>query len=72
MSTDTFPRKNALAKRHHELGSKLDTEWNGRLIPQHYDTDPYEEVAIVRSKAGLSMCRPSGSLMCRVPTSSMC
>ena len=53
MSTDTFPRKNALAKRHHELGSKLDTEWNGRLIPQHYDTDPYEEVAIVRSKAGL-------------------
>lgn len=53
MSTDTFPRKNALAKRHHELGSKLDTEWNGRLIPQHYYTDPYEEVAIVRSKAGL-------------------
>ena len=53
MTTDPFPRKNALAKRHHALGSKLDTEWNGRLIPQHYDTDPYEEVAIVRSKAGL-------------------
>ncbi len=53
MVTDNFPRKNALAQRHHELGSKLDTEWNGRLIPQHYDTDPYEEVAIVRSKAGL-------------------
>lgn len=53
MSTDTFPRKNALVKRHQELGSNLDTEWNGRLIPQHYDSDPYEEVAIVRSKAGL-------------------
>ncbi|MRI57285.1 aminomethyl transferase family protein [Methylobacterium sp. DB1607] len=53
MATDNFPRKNALARRHYELGSKLDTEWNGRLIPQHYDSDPYEEVAIVRSKAGL-------------------
>ncbi len=53
MATDNFPRKNALARRHYELGSKLDTEWNGRLIPQHYESDPYEEVAIVRSKAGL-------------------
>lgn len=53
MATDNFPRKSALARRHNELGSQLDTEWNGRLIPQHYNTDPYEEVTTVRSKAGL-------------------
>ncbi|MBB3974227.1 aminomethyltransferase family protein [Hansschlegelia beijingensis] len=53
MTLDPFPRKNALAQRHAELGASLDTEWNGRLIPQRYATDPYEEVAIVRSKAGL-------------------
>ena len=53
MVADNFPRKNALAKTHHALGSGLESEWNGRLIPQHYNTNPYDEVAIVRSKAGL-------------------
>ena len=53
MGPEDFPRKNALAQRHQALGSALDSEWNGMPIPQHYATDPYEEVVAVRSKAGL-------------------
>lgn len=53
MGPADFPRKNALEQIHIALGSKLDSDWNGMPIPQHYSTDPYEEVAITRSKAGL-------------------
>jgi aminomethyltransferase len=53
MGPEDFPRKNALQSIHMALGSKLDSDWNGMPIPQRYSTDPYEEVAIVRSKAGL-------------------
>ncbi|MDR4306228.1 aminomethyl transferase family protein [Chelatococcus sambhunathii] len=53
MGPEDFPRKNALQSIHQALGSKLDSDWNGMPIPQHYSTDPYEEVATVRSKAGL-------------------
>lgn len=53
MGPEDFPRKNALQSIHQTLGSKLDSDWNGMPIPQHYSTDPYEEVATVRSKAGL-------------------
>lgn len=53
MDAQAFTRKTALRSVHTELGSKLDSAWNGMPIPQSYSTDPYEEVAIVRSKAGL-------------------
>lgn len=53
MKPEDFPRKNALQAQHQALGSALDSEWNGMPIPQNYTTDPYEETAIVRSKAGL-------------------
>jgi aminomethyltransferase len=53
MGPDDFPRNNALVKQHQALGAALDSEWNGMPIPQRYSTDPYEETAIVRSKAGL-------------------
>ncbi|MFJ5487891.1 aminomethyltransferase family protein [Hansschlegelia beijingensis] len=53
MGPEDFPRRNALVSRHQALGSALDSEWNGMPIPQSYATDPYEETAIVRSKAGL-------------------
>ena len=53
MDAQAFTRTNALQSVHRELGSKLDSGWNGMAIPQSYATDPYEEVAIVRSKAGL-------------------
>lgn len=53
MGPEDFPRKNALAARHQALGSALDSDWNGMPIPQTYATDPYEETATVRSKAGL-------------------
>ncbi|RXF74200.1 aminomethyltransferase family protein [Hansschlegelia zhihuaiae] len=53
MGPEDFPRKNALQSIHQALGSKLDSDWNGMPIPQHYSTDAYDEVATVRSKAGL-------------------
>lgn len=53
MGPADFPRKSALEKIHMDLGSQLDTDWNGMPIPQHYSTCPYEETVIVRSKAGL-------------------
>ncbi|GLK77158.1 aminomethyltransferase [Methylopila jiangsuensis] len=52
-TADDFPRKNALFSRHRALGSALDSDWNGMPIPQNYDSDPYEETTIVRSRAGL-------------------
>lgn len=53
MASDNFPRKNVLAERHAALGSDFETEWNGRLIPQHYSTDSFDEVVAVRTRAGL-------------------
>jgi len=53
MGPADFPRKNALETIHMDLGSKLDSDWNGMPIPQHYSTDPYEETATVRTRAGL-------------------
>jgi aminomethyltransferase len=53
MKPEDFPRRNALISRHQALGSALDSDWNGMPIPQNYSTDPYEETAIVRTKAGL-------------------
>lgn len=53
MGPEDFPRKSALEQIHMDLGSALDSDWNGMPIPQNYSTDPYEETAIVRSRAGL-------------------
>lgn len=53
MGPEDFPRTNALASRHQALGSKLDSDWNGMPIPQHYSSCPYEETTAVRSRAGL-------------------
>ena len=47
-------RHSILNVRHRELGSKLDGDtWNGMPIPWRYDTDPYDEVVAVRTRAGL-------------------
>jgi len=47
-------RESVLNVRHKELGSKLDGDtWNDMLIPWNYDTDPYDEVAVMRMRAGL-------------------
>lgn len=53
MNPEDYPRQSALNERHKALGSKLDGEWNGMPLPQTYATDPYEEVAATRSRAGL-------------------
>lgn len=39
--------------RHRDLGAKLDQTWNGRAVAERYVTDPYDEVAAVRYRAGL-------------------
>ncbi|MBL8845938.1 MAG: aminomethyltransferase family protein [Hyphomicrobium zavarzinii] len=46
-------RKTALESRHRALGSDLTQSWNGMPIPQNYATDPYDEVAATRYRAGL-------------------
>lgn len=51
--TAAFPRNSILNERHIELGTKFESSWNGMPLPQFYATDPYEEVATIRSKAGL-------------------
>ncbi|MFG1478019.1 aminomethyltransferase family protein [Xanthobacter sp. V4C-4] len=51
--TDSVWRQSILNDRHRALGSKLEESWNNMAIPQHYATDPYEETAAVRYKAGL-------------------
>lgn len=51
--TAAFPRNSILNERHIELGTKFESSWNGMPLPQFYATDPYEEVATIRAKAGL-------------------
>lgn len=51
--TAAFPRNSILNERHIALGTKFESSWNGMPLPQFYATDPYEEVATIRSKAGL-------------------
>lgn len=46
-------RNSVLNERHRELGSKLDDVIWGMPIPQHYHTDPHDEVVAVRTRAGL-------------------
>ncbi|MFG1397264.1 aminomethyltransferase family protein [Roseixanthobacter pseudopolyaromaticivorans] len=46
-------RQSILNERHRALGSKLEESWNDTALPQHYATDPYEETAAVRTRAGL-------------------
>ncbi|MFS8039193.1 aminomethyltransferase family protein [Xanthobacter sp. AM11] len=53
MTSATVWRQSILNGRHRELGSKLEESWNDMAIPQHYATDPYEETAAVRYRAGL-------------------
>ncbi|MCB4771351.1 aminomethyltransferase family protein [Ancylobacter sp. Lp-2] len=48
-----FPRNSILNERHIALGTKFESSWNGMPLPQFYATDPYDEVATVRSRAGL-------------------
>lgn len=53
MTGATQLRQSILNERHQALGSKLEESWNDMAIPQHYATDPYEETAAVRYRAGL-------------------
>ncbi|MDE1567258.1 aminomethyltransferase family protein [Aquabacter sediminis] len=53
MTGATQLRQSILNERHRALGSKLEESWNDMAIPQHYATDPYEETAAVRYRAGL-------------------
>ncbi len=53
MTVSTFSRQSILNDRHAALGSDLSTAWNDMPIPQNYSTDPYDEVATVRTRAGL-------------------
>ena len=47
-------RQSALNDRHLALGADLESvSWNGMAIPQTYRTDPYDETAAVRYRAGL-------------------
>jgi len=43
----------ALGSRHRALGARLDRSWNGRPVAERYATDPDDEVAAVRGRAGL-------------------
>jgi aminomethyltransferase len=49
----TAPRQSVLNDRHRALGSDLAQSWNEMAIPQNYATDPYDEVAATRYRAGL-------------------
>jgi aminomethyltransferase len=54
MAQQTITRNSVLNSRHKELGSTLDGEtWNGMPIPWSYHTDANDEVATVRTRAGL-------------------
>lgn len=47
-------RQSILNIRHRELGSKLDGDmWNDMPLPWYYNSDPNDEVATVRTAAGL-------------------
>ena len=51
--TAVFSRRSILADRHTELGTKFESSWNDMPLAQFYSTDPYEETAAVRYRAGL-------------------
>lgn len=54
MSLNKETRQSVLNDRHTALGADLTTtSWNDMPIPQNYNTDPYEETAAVRYRAGL-------------------
>tara|TARA_R110001606_G_scaffold346892_5_gene496073 strand:- start:32550 stop:33665 length:1116 start_codon:yes stop_codon:yes gene_type:complete len=54
MEQQAITRNSVLNTRHKELGSTLDGEiWNGMPIPWSYHTDVNDEVATVRTHAGL-------------------
>jgi aminomethyltransferase len=46
-------RNSILNDRHRALGSDLSSSWNDMPVPQNYSTDPHEETAAVRYRAGL-------------------
>lgn len=49
----TITRQSALEKRHRDLGSTLSNSWNGMALAQSYASDPYDEIAATRYRAGL-------------------
>lgn len=50
----SLARKSALHDRHIALGADMTVaSWNDMALPQTYSTDPYDEVTVIRSKAGL-------------------
>jgi len=51
--TNLITRNSILNERHRELGSKLEDVIWGMPIPQHYHSDPNDEVIAVRTRAGL-------------------
>lgn len=54
MTLSNDPRQSVLNDRHIALGADMTaTSWNDMPIPQTYATDPYDEVAAIRYKAGL-------------------
>jgi aminomethyltransferase len=54
MSLAHLPRQSILNDRHLANGADLNSvSWNNMPLPQTYATDPYEEVAAVRYRAGL-------------------
>jgi aminomethyltransferase len=54
MSLNKESRQSVLNDRHIALGADLSVaSWNDMPLPQNYATDPYEEVAAVRYRAGL-------------------
>lgn len=54
MTLSNDPRQSVLNDRHIALGADMSaTSWNDMPIPQNYATDPYDEVAAIRYKAGL-------------------
>ena len=54
MSQNKETRQSVLNDRHIALGADMTTtSWNDMPIPQNYRTDPYDEVAATRYRAGL-------------------
>ncbi len=53
MTAAQYQRQSVLNDRHIALGSDLSSAWNDMQIPQNYKTNPYDEVAATRYKAGL-------------------
>lgn len=53
MQDKVVQRVSALSDRHRALGSDLSSSWNDMPVPQDYATNPYDETAAVRYRAGL-------------------